>query len=124
MRDRVHLLLCRGSGLSAFLLLSGSAFQATLHDAAHHAFMTLPAYAISRADEVKLSGERDNIAYLRHDGTHPQHDADSNGEEELVAQFHIRRMEEKMNDRWNERRKRDAMGDCDRGVSRRIGGIC
>src|SRR5437868_3237944 len=28
MRDRVHLLLCRGSGLSVFLLLSGSAFLA------------------------------------------------------------------------------------------------
>jgi hypothetical protein len=86
--------------------------------------MTLPCYAITREDEVKLSGERDKIAYLRHYGTHPQHDAASYGEEELIAQFHVRRMEEKMNDRWNERRKRDAMGDCDRGVSRRIGGIC
>jgi len=31
--------------------------------------MTLPAYAIPREDELKLSGERDKIAYLRHDGT-------------------------------------------------------
>ena len=110
MRDRGHLLLCRGSGLSVFLLLSGSTFQATLHDAAHHAFMTLPAYAIPREDEVKLSGERDKIAYLRHYGTHPQHDADSYGEEELSAQSHVRRREEKMNDRWNERRKKRCNG--------------
>jgi hypothetical protein len=47
---------------------------------------------------------------LRHDGTHPQHDADSYGEEELSVQFHVRRMEEKMNDRWNERRKKRCNG--------------
>jgi len=51
-----------------------------VHDDAHDAFMTLPAYAIPRADEVKRSGERDKIAPLRHYGTHPQHDADSYGE--------------------------------------------
>jgi len=73
-----------------------------VHDAAHDAFIALPAYAIPREDEVKLSGERDKIAYLRHYGTHPRHDADFYGEEELSAQFHVRRMEEKMNDRWNE----------------------
>ncbi len=66
--------------------------------------MTLPAYAFPREDEVKRSGERDKIAYLRHDSTHPQHDADSYGEEELSVQFHVRRMEEKMNDRWNEKK--------------------
>jgi hypothetical protein len=48
-----------------------------VHDAAHDAFVTLPAYAFLREDEVKLSGERDKIALLRHDGTHPQRDADS-----------------------------------------------
>jgi hypothetical protein len=37
---------------SASLLLYGSALQATLHDAAHHAFMTLPRYARTRADEA------------------------------------------------------------------------
>src|SRR5438270_13975763 len=105
MRDRVHLLLCRGSGFSVFLLLSGSGFQATLHDSAHDAFMTLAAYAIPREDEVKLSGERDKIAFLRHNGTHSQHDADSYSEEELSAQFHVRIMEEQII---------DAMGDCDR----------
>ena len=81
-----------------------------VHDDPHNAFMTLPAYAIPREDEVKLGGERDKIAYLRHDGTHPQHDADSYGEEELSVQFHVRRMEEKMNDRWNERRKKRCNG--------------
>ncbi len=59
---------------------------------------------------MKLSGERDKIAYLRQYGTHPQHDAASYGEEELIAQFHVRRMEEKMNDRWNERRKKRCNG--------------
>jgi len=71
--------------------------------------MTLPAYANSREDEVKLSGERDKIAYLRHYGTHPQPDADSY-EEELSTQFHVRKMEEKMNYRWNERRKKRCNG--------------
>jgi hypothetical protein len=104
MRDRVHLLLGRASGLSVFLLLSGSAFQATLHDAAHDAFMTLPTYAIPREDELKLKGERDKIAYLRHYGTHPRHDADSYGEEEQNTKFQVRRMEEKLNDRWNEKK--------------------
>jgi hypothetical protein len=39
--------------------------------------MTLAAYAIPGAGEVKRSGERDKIAPLRHYGTDPQHDADS-----------------------------------------------
>jgi hypothetical protein len=30
--------------------------------------MTLPAFAFPRENEVKLSGERDKIALLRHDG--------------------------------------------------------
>src|SRR6266550_3634277 len=38
----------------------------------HDTFMTLPAYAITRADEVKRSGEGDKIVHLRHYGTHPQ----------------------------------------------------
>jgi len=72
--------------------------------------MTLSAYAIPREDEVKLSGERDKIAFLRHNGTHSQHDADSYSEEELSAQFHVRSMEEKMNYRWSERRKNRCNG--------------
>ena len=35
---------------------------------------------------------------------HPQHDSDSCGEEEPSAQPHVRRREEKMNDRWNEKK--------------------
>ena len=50
-----------------------------VHDAAHDAFMTLPAYAIPGEDEVKLGGERDKIAYLRHYGTHPQHEQENEG---------------------------------------------
>jgi len=50
-----------------------------VHDAAHHAFMTLPAYAIPREDEVKCSGECDKIAYLRHDSAHPQHEQENEG---------------------------------------------
>jgi ADP-ribose pyrophosphatase YjhB (NUDIX family) len=50
-----------------------------VHDDAHHAFVTLPAYAIPREDEVKFSGERDKIAYLRHYGTHPQHEQENEG---------------------------------------------
>ena len=39
--------------LSAFLLISGSVFGATLHDAAHNAFMTLPRHTSTREDEVQ-----------------------------------------------------------------------
>src|SRR5229473_7200901 len=41
---------------STFLLLSGSAFQATSHDAAHGAFMTLLSYAFPREDEAHHPG--------------------------------------------------------------------
>ncbi len=34
--------------LSAYLLLSGSGFQATAHNDAHNAFMTIPPYTRSR----------------------------------------------------------------------------
>jgi poly(3-hydroxybutyrate) depolymerase len=34
----------------------GPAFQATLHDAAHDAFMTLPAYTFPREDEASTLG--------------------------------------------------------------------
>ena len=39
--------------LSAFLLISGSVFGATLHDAAHNAFMTLPRHTSTREDNVQ-----------------------------------------------------------------------
>jgi hypothetical protein len=38
---------------SAFLLLSGSEFQATPHDDGHDAFMTLPPYTRTREDEAR-----------------------------------------------------------------------
>jgi hypothetical protein len=41
---------------STFLLLSGSAFQATSHDDAHDAFMTLPSYAFTREGEARHPG--------------------------------------------------------------------
>ncbi len=41
---------------------AGSALQATLHDAAHHAFMTLPAYSRTRAGEARHLGRGPNPA--------------------------------------------------------------
>jgi len=35
-------------GLGAFWLICGSRFQATVYDAAHNAFMTLPPYTRTR----------------------------------------------------------------------------
>jgi len=42
----------RSGGATFLAPISGSGFGATVHDAAHHAFMTLPAYAIPRAGEA------------------------------------------------------------------------
>ncbi len=58
-RDRNHMLLCRGSSWSVcflpstFLLISGSGFGATFHDAAHDAFMTLPPYSSTKEDDMQ-----------------------------------------------------------------------
>src|SRR5260221_13426815 len=43
-------------GLGAFLLIRGSAFQATAHDAAHDAFMALPPYTWSREGLARQLG--------------------------------------------------------------------
>jgi hypothetical protein len=49
-------LACVLPGLGAFLLLCGSAFQATAHDGAHDAFMTLPPYTRISEDEARQLG--------------------------------------------------------------------
>ena len=48
-------------GLGAFWLIRCSALGATVHDAAHHAFMTLPPYAKTREGETpeKATDEAD-----------------------------------------------------------------
>jgi hypothetical protein len=38
----------------AFWLLSGSGFEANPHNAAHHVFMTLPAYTSNGEDQERL----------------------------------------------------------------------
>jgi hypothetical protein len=43
-------------GLGAFWLMCGSAFQATVHDEAYGAFMTLPAYARTTEGEASQLG--------------------------------------------------------------------
>ena len=46
---------------SSFWLLSGSRYGATPHNAAHHVFMTLPAYTSTSEDIVSLPSENSVI---------------------------------------------------------------
>jgi len=48
-------------GLGVFWLICGAAFGATLHDDAHGAFMTLPAYTRTREGEVHQLGSGPNV---------------------------------------------------------------